>query len=232
MLIMIHVLWPTIRPKSIKSILEHWISNSTNKNIKYSFGTNSKHDLYLLKEELEGLNLNHEIINLKIDSVGVVKATNELLKHIKFENDSDIIILASDDMQAQKDWDIITINLLKNKCGCLYLHDKNNGGGCITIPIMTYSCLKKLNGIIYHKSYIHYYSDTELFDVVKELNLLIDERDFRYNGEKYYVFRHLHWGNNKRKNDKFDKNFMSNAQIDEKNYRKRKKHLNASEKIL
>jgi hypothetical protein len=80
----------------------------------------------------------------------------------------------------------------------------------ITIPIMTYGCLKKLNMTIYHPAYNHMFSDCELYMNLKELNLLYDDR---LNDET--TFEHLHYAAGKRQPDGADQAYNQKWKEDE-----------------
>jgi hypothetical protein len=87
----------------------------------------------------------------------------------------------------------------------------------ITIPIMTYGCLKKMNMVIYHAAYSHMFSDCELYNTLKDMNMLYDDR---LNDET--VFEHLHYAAGKRNADDADKAYNNKWKEDELTWNKRK----------
>jgi hypothetical protein len=91
---------------------------------------------------------------------------------------------------------------------------------------MTYGCLKKLNMIIYHPAYNHMFSDTELYDNLKDLNLLYDDR---LNDET--VFEHLHYAAGKRNADGADQAYNAKWKDDEITWNQRKM-MPVEERIL
>ena len=113
--------------------------------------------------------------------------------------DKDIVILASDDFYAPKGWDTWLLKTFSKSIEAIRVNDGYTPLDNITIPIMTMGCLKAINRIIYHTSYTHSYSDTELFYNLKELGFLTDK------WKDSPVFEHKNWANNKRKMDEVDK---------------------------
>jgi hypothetical protein len=102
------------------------------------------------RKELDGY---HVIVTNK-ERPGVAAATYALSSVVEADPD-DIIILASDDFYPPDDWDTWVVKTLKGKVACLLIRDGYQQGGCVTLPIMTHSCLLKLNRIIYHPHYHH-----------------------------------------------------------------------------
>jgi hypothetical protein len=142
--------------------------------------------------------------------------------------DSDIIVLASDDFIAPQGWDTYLIDKLNGKgdVGLMVrdgyqLPDSSNMlHAAITIPIMTYGCLKKMNMTIYHPAYNHMFSDCELYNNLKDLGLLYDDR---LNDET--TFEHLHYAAGKRNTDQADQAYNNKWQEDELTWNKRKQML-------
>jgi len=123
------------------------------------------------REQAEALSDDFNNIYISGDKVHGVAPPSYVLGSKLKANPHDIIILASDDFYPIKNWDI---------------------------PIMTFKCLRQLNGIIYHPDYKHLYSDNELYEVLKSLKLLKNLR------KELVVFEHRHYDNGKRKRDKID----------------------------
>ena len=139
--------------------------------------------------------------------------------------DDDIVVFASDDFMAPQGWDTYLINKLNSKgdVGLMVrdgyqLPDSSNMlHAAITIPIMTYGCLKKMNMIIYHPAYNHMFSDCELYDNLKDLGLLYDDRI-----NDTTVFEHLHYAAGKRNADQADQAYNAKWSEDEVTWNKRK----------
>jgi hypothetical protein len=139
--------------------------------------------------------------------------------------DDDIVVFASDDFMAPQGWDTYLINKLNGKgdVGLMVrdgyqLPDSSNMlHAAITIPIMTYGCLKKLNMTIYHPAYNHMFSDCELYNNLKDLGLLYDDR---MNDDT--VFEHLHYAANKRNADDADRAYNAKWAEDQTTWDKRK----------
>jgi len=233
---MIHILWCTIRPNQFISTHKQWIDKSKNPdNIKTHVAVN-----WLSHEEhiSEYLDLdNNYIKTLNTDKIGVCYPSYELSSNLgKFEkyDDDDIIVFASDDFIPPNNWDLYLINKLKGKgdVGLMVrdgyqLPDSSNMlHPAITIPIMTYGCLKRMNMVIYHPSYNHMFSDCELYENLKDLNLLYDDR---LNDET--IFEHLHYAAGKREADQADQAYNSKWVEDEITWNKRK-NMPVKERIL
>jgi hypothetical protein len=145
---------------------------------------------------------------------------------IDFENYNDIFFVMSDDFFPPKDWDSILIEQFKNHDGALLVNDGySNQNNILSIPIMTWSCLKRLDTIVYHPVYNHMFSDNELFDILKEKNL-IKKTDANI------IFEHRHWITKKRIKDDNDDKLASQDifEADRELYLKRKS-LRLSEKL-
>lgn len=226
---MIHILWPTIRPNVFVQMHKHWIERSSNKDIiKTHVAVNNSQDLEIIKNY--DSNINTIIVNTK--QIGVCYPSYKLSSNLKSLNDYDIIILASDDFSPPQDWDKYLINKLKGKEGCLMVRDgyqlpnsSNMQFPCITIPIMTYSCLRKINHVIYNPNYMHMYSDCELYLNLKEMGLLIDDRLIDTT-----TFDHMHYAAGKRNPDQFDRSYHIQWKDDEAMWNVRK-NMPASERL-
>jgi hypothetical protein len=126
---------------------------------------------------------------------------------------------------APQGWDTYLINKLNGKgdVGLMVrdgyqLPDSSNMlYPAITIPIMTYGCLKKLNMTIYHPAYNHMFSDCELYNNLKDLGLLYDDRK-----NDTTVFEHLHHAAGKRNADGADQAYNAKWKDDEITWNKRK----------
>ena len=133
-------------------------------------------------------------------------------------------MFASDDFISPSKWDRYLIDKLKDKKGTLIVRDgyqaldfSNMLYPCVTIPIMTYSCLKELNMIIYNQVYNHMFSDNELYLNLKEMNLLIDDRI-----ADTTTFKHMHHSTGDRSADMCDHVYYSKWADDKTMWEKRR----------
>lgn len=223
---MIHILWATIRPEQFKTMHSEWIKRSnTPDNIQTYVAVNWKEHADILREYLK----NNYLITINNGKIGVCYPSYQLSSNLGVKmgkcEGGDIVIFASDDFMPPQGWDTYLINKLKDKgdVGLMVrdgyqLPDSSNMlHPAITIPIMTYGCLKKLNMVIYHPIYSHMFSDCELYNNLKEMNLLYDDR---LNDET--IFEHLHHASGKRQADKADQEYNTNWGADEFTWSKRK----------
>ena len=223
---MIHILWCTLRPTQFKHAHGEWIKRADNpEKIQTYVAVNWKEHANELSEYLK----KNYLLTLNTDKIGVCYPSYELSSKLGIEmgtaKDDDIVVFASDDFMAPQGWDTYLINKLNGKgdVGLMVrdgyqLPDSSNMlHPAITIPIMTYGCLKKMNMVIYHPSYSHMFSDCELYDNLKELNLLYDDR---LSDET--IFEHLHYAAGKRQPDQADQAYNNKWKEDELTWNKRK----------
>jgi hypothetical protein len=218
---MIHILWCTLRPQVFVNSYKTWISRSTNKNnIKTYSCVNYKEHADFIKKNTPEVDV---IITDRPERIGVCYPSY-LLSSTLEGNSNDIVVFASDDFLPPKNWDIYLSNKLSNKDGVLMVRDgyqlpdsSNMQYPCITIPIMTYSALEKMNKVIYHPSYSHMYSDSELYLTSKDLGILIDDRM-----KDDTVFEHFHYAAGKRNADVADQAYNDKWKDDESNWNKRR----------
>ena len=219
---MIHILWATIRPYVFANSYKIWMERSTNKDITTHVCIND----FFTKEEKaivrKAIGETGEILEINQTRFGVCQKAYELSSKLE-ANDDDIVVFASDDFLPPNDWDNYLINKLKDKQGCLMVRDgyqlpdsSNMLHPCITIPIMTYGCLKQLNKVIYHPAYFHMFSDCELYLNLKDLGLLIDDRL-----TDATVFEHHHYAAGKRNPDQNDVNYNVKWIDDDKTWKTR-----------
>ena len=200
---MIHLLWPTIRPDMMSSTFTHWVTNcADSKNFKTHIAVNTKVQKTKVSNCLKHIAqilYNRPEVYISGNKKGVTNACC-FLSHLQNIDGpyQDIIILASDDFYAPKKWDKWLIETIQKPVEAIRVNDGYIPQDNITIPIMTMGCLKKLNRIIYHTSYHHSYSDTELFHNLKDLEYLTD----LWNSSP--IFEHKNWANNKRSMDDVD----------------------------
>jgi len=203
-------LWPTVRPEVMKETYKHWITNKTSKaKIRTIVAVNTQ-------EQRDRLPNFKDVFVVGDQKKGPVHATNVLSKRV-IANDGDVVILISDDFYAPKGWDEYLLKEFENFDGCLMVKDGYQQGGCVTIPIMTYSCLLKLNRFIYHPAYVWQFSDAELYHNLQDLGLLRNVR------KSSPLFEHRHWACGKRNTDAHDKPGMAAGGKDDKTFKRRMK---------
>ena len=216
---MIYLLCATIKPDIFIKTHHDWITKANNKdNIRTKVIVDSQYDLEKLKDFDCALYSGY--------NVGITKPLYQLTSSLRNLNDNDIIVVMSDDFFPPKDWDSILIEQFKNHDGALLVNDGySNQNNILSIPIMTWSCLKRLDTIVYHPVYNHMFSDNELFDILKEKNL-IKKTDANI------IFEHRHWITKKRIKDDNDDKLASQDifEADRELYLKRKS-LRLSEKL-
>lgn len=226
---MIHLLWCTIRPEKFIETHKFWLNKSKNKNIITYVGVNNKEDCDIISDYLSDKDY---ILITGSNKIGVCYHSYQLSSKLGSSMGSvskdDIVVFASDDFYPPQDWDDYIQTQLHEKTAALFVRDGNQLPDssnmihpAITIPIMTYSCLLKLNKIIYHPDYTHMFSDCELYLNLKELRILIDNRM-----EDKTVFEHKHHACGKslkkREADEYDIHFYKNWKNDEEIWNKRK----------
>lgn len=223
---MIHILWCTLRPEQFKSAHSEWIKRADNpQNIQTYVAVNWQQHSDILREYLKS----NFLITLNTNKIGVCYPSYQLSSNLGIKmgvaKDDDIVIFASDDFMAPQGWDTYLLNKFNDKgdVGLMVrdgyqLPDSSNMlHAAITIPIMTYGCLKKMNMVIYHPSYNHMFSDCELYNNLKELGLLYDDRM-----NDATIFEHLHYAANKRNADQADQAYNAKWKDDEITWNKRK----------
>lgn len=204
----IYLLWPTVRPIVMKKTHKHWMDNCTTKaKITTIIAVNTESQ----KNDLVGFD---KVLVIGERKQGVVYATNILSRHVRAQP-KDILILVSDDFFAPKGWDRFLLDTFKNWNGGIMVQDGYQQGGCVTIPIMTYDCLLKLNRFIYHPDYVWQFSDAELYHNLMGLKLL---KNVRKTGP---LFEHRHWANGKRPFDDNDRVGARQGCKDDKTFKRR-----------
>ena len=223
---MIHILWCTLRPAQFQHAHTEWIKRADSpEKIQTYVAVNWKEHADQLREYL---NKNY-LITVNTNKIGVCYPSYELSSKLGIKmgvaNDNDIVIFASDDFMAPQGWDTYLTSKLDGKgdVGLMVrdgyqLPDSSNMlHAAITIPIMTYGCLKKLNMTIYHPVYNHMFSDCELYNNLKDLGLLYDDRI-----NDTTIFEHLHHAAGKRNADGADQAYNAKWAEDEITWNKRK----------
>lgn len=224
---MIHILWCTLRPDAFLNMHKEWINRSDNpSNIKTYVAVNWKDHAEKLKTYMK----DGYLLTLNTNKIGVCYPSYQLSSRLGNDmgscEKSDIVVFASDDFLPPHNWDTYLVNKLLNKgdVGLMVrdgyqLPDSSNMlHPAITIPIMTYGCLLELNRLIFNPSYHHMFSDCELYDNLKDLGLLYDDR---INDDT--VFEHIHHASGKRPSDDADKAYYSKWKEDEITWNIRKK---------
>lgn len=221
----LHLLWCTIRPNVFIKMHNEWITKigNTDKNIKTHVAVNTLEDSIIIEEYLKLINHNYRIIIVETKTIGVCYPSYKLSSTTDGSN-GDIVVFASDDFYPPNNW----LNYLFTKtnnleCGLMVndgyqLVDSSNMlHPVITIPILTWGCFEQLNKIIYHPAYSHMFSDAELYNNLKDLNLLYDDR---VNDQT--MFEHLHYAAGKRNSDNNDRIYSYKWKDDEQTWNNRK----------
>jgi hypothetical protein len=209
------MIWATVRSEMMKETYKIWLDKAVNpENIKFKFAVNTE-------EQRKELSEFEDVIITNQKHIGTVYPTYLMTTSLNI-NDDDIVIMASDDFYPPQGWDEYLINKLKGKCGCYFVNDGYQAPGndsiktSITIPIMTFSCLKQLNQMLYSLDYFHYYGDTELYNNLNDLGLLIDERR-----TEEMTFEHKNCVQHKRASDEYDAKYHAHVYFDRETFNRR-----------
>lgn len=206
------LLWATIRPEMFKKTHSVWMENSSGNN---AIITRVAVDTQKQANELNG----YDVIFTNNTVPGVCYPCYCLSSTLK-TNTQDIVIYASDDFFPPKNWDEFVIAQFAGKSeSVLVVNDgiQKYPNNVITIPIMNYGALKKLNHTIYHPAYTHMHCDVELFDLCNRMGILNDIRNTNPT-----IFEHRHHVNKKRKLDVHDTNLNSTYATGLEQYNTRK----------
>jgi hypothetical protein len=190
------LLWATARPEIFKTVHSYWMGMSTfPKNIVTRVAVDTDADAAKLKE--------YDVLVTGTDRPGVCFPCYCLSKSTQGD-DKDIVIFASDDFYPPKNWDSFLFKTMGEETDkVLVVNDgiQKYPTEVITIPIMHYGALKKMNHVIYHPAYYHMHSDVELYKTAQKMDLLKDIREIDQT-----VFAHKHHSTGKRKKDSVDIN--------------------------
>lgn len=221
---MIHLLWCTIRTGNFSNVHKIWFDRTTQKDlVKCHVLVSTQNEANFLKQYFDTIKQNSRIEVFQPPYPGVCLPSYKLSSTLEFKSD-DIIIFGSDDFTPPQNWDEYLIGKLTGKDGVLMVRDgyqlpdsSNMLHPAITIPIMTGLALDKMNKVIYHPAYHHMFSDCELYNTSKELDLLIDDRM-----KDSTIFEHHHHASGKRRPDQFDQSYYAKWKDDEITWNQRK----------
>ncbi|MCX8130424.1 MAG: hypothetical protein N3I35_10030 [Clostridia bacterium] len=224
---MFYLLWCTIRPNVFVNTYKYWMEMCKEKqNVKLLLAVNTEEQKREIMEEANCYGIypimEEDIIVIGNERKGLAYAAYCLTSRLQ-AREKDIVILSSDDFFPPKDWDQYLEEKFADFSGCILVrdgfHDFNrNETVPVTLPIMTFECLLKLNRIIYHPEYIQMFCDNELYLNVKELGLLKDVR-----ATDRIIFEHRHYAVNKRSMDSIDLMYNSLWKTEEEKYERRRK---------
>lgn len=219
---MIFILWPTCRPAVALKRAAQWLERALDKNgVTLMFGVNHIDHMTALNIGFPQCIIGghvHILIHQECRPGATATATkmSAELSQMAWFNDRDIVVLASDDFEAPEKWDEHLRTQVND--GALIVNDGYKPfTNIVPMPVVSGAALKRLNGILYHPVYHHFFSDQELFDVVTELGII---RDLR--GTDAPVFHHRHWSFGGRDRDHYDERNNTHWAEDKATYELRK----------
>lgn len=207
------ILWATTRPDMFKATHKEWIDNARS---KYKISTRVAVDTQKEADQLK----DYDVI-VTDNKIAGVCYPSYCLSATTDTNDEDIIVFASDDFYPPTNWDSYLAKQMNDeKDKVLVVNDgiQEYPNKVVTIPIMHYGALKKMNNVIYHPAYTHMHSDVELYTTAEKMGLIKDVRSI-----SSVIFEHRHYSVNKRAVDKADTNLNASYDIDGDLNKKRNK---------
>lgn len=215
----IYFLWATIRPGMMLDTYNEWMRKCTHpENVCMKVAVST----YDQKSIIDNFNLNNTDVIVVNDKKGYNHAITVLTTQLETDDDA-ILLLLSDDFFPPDKWDLYLNEKFSDFDGALFLWDGyqllvKEGALCITLACLTFSCLKKLNKIVFHPDYNHFFSDNEAFVNLNTLGLLRDDRDI-----DNVIFEHRHYIVGKRQQDEHDLRNYSFWEQDHQTYDDRMK---------
>lgn len=210
-----HILWPTVRPAMAADRARKWIATASKPDsLHFNFCVGGGDESHLTRLTAK----NKVIWSLKSPHPGVCHPATKMTRACVLADD-DILILASDDFEpVSAGWDGSVRGAFKpDGPGCLLNDGYRPGTNIVPIPVITGRLLKKLNGIVYHPAYRHFFSDQELYDILIEMGEIVEQR------EGQALFKHLHHSFDGRRRDIHDANNQNGWSRDKKMYWERKR---------
>lgn len=200
----IHILWATTRPEMFKATHKEWIENAA---YKYKITTKVAVDKEADAMQLSG----YDVMVTNNTNPGVCYPSYCLSSTLE-GNDEDIVVFASDDFYPPVGWDSFLATQMNNESDKILV--VNDGiqmfpNKVVTIPIMHYGALRKMNKVIYHPAYTHMHSDVELYTTAERMGLIKDIR--RTTSTE---FQHRHYSVNLRKIDESDTKLNPSYELD------------------
>ncbi len=232
---MIYVLWPTVRPEIANAGAKMWRALASGRfPIMFYFGVSDPVHIEPVMKDVVSAQSPQAIEKISDNRIyGAVHLSNPAITGVTYcatqmtrlpiisnAYDTDIIILASDDFEAPPLWDSHLIDEYQdNPMQALIVNDGyNKETNIIPIPVVTAALLRRLNGILYHPAYHHFFSDQELYDIV----LGIGGGPINLRKTTAPVFRHRHWSFGGRQKDSFDQRNNARWTSDSNTYDARK----------
>ena len=194
----IHVLWATIRAGEFDEKYGVWVDRCVHKDNMIPYVVVDTEDD---KAKIKSIAPEHVIVS-KPPRKGVCYPSYIASSAVTSDNPRDIVIYGSDDFEPMPEWDMALYEEFMFYDGSLLLDDQIPpvDKEIMTIPIMTYATLERLNKVIYHPVYAHCYSDNELLLNLREMNRVYDIRQTK----PHIYFKHNHFVNSGRKYDVHD----------------------------
>ncbi len=209
---MINVIWPTVRPEIAMAQSQKWLDAANDPGqVNIEFGVNSDVDAEKIR-----IDAFRSICVVPGLPPGITATATFMTRNaMKEAPDDGVVVLASDDFEAPEGWDDHLLD--QTGPGAIIVNDGYAvSTDIIPLPVVTGAYLRKLNGIIYHPAYHHFFSDQELFDIVSKLGAV------NLRGTKCPAFSHKHWSFAGRKKDEFDVRNSAWWNQDKATYEKRK----------
>lgn len=194
----IHLLWATVRADEFDEYFSIWLDRCVHKqNIIPYIVVDSQED----KDKIKSVDESHIIVSTP-PRKGVCYPSYIASSAVTSDNPRDIVVYGSDDFTPMPNWDVALYGEFTYYDGGLLVDDKvlPVDKDIMTIPIMNYATLERLNKVIYHPVYSHCYSDNELLLNLQDLGCI---RDIRASNPNVY-FEHDHYVNGGREYDEHD----------------------------
>lgn len=231
------VLWPTIRPGAAAGRVCEWATNAANpERTVFVFGCDDFNTAMLTHEATGRLRAANRVPAVFARQVlicpgnpgGVAWCATKLTRWaLDRVEDEDLVVLASDDFGCMPGWDATLMRTMRGVDN-VAVRDGYHADHTplLTIPILGGAALRALNGIVYHPTYRHMFSDNEAWLNAQQAGQL---RNLRATHQAL-VFKHHHYIVSERSRDAHDDRANSWWSKDEATWKARQ-HLPLQERL-